>query len=258
MQLTTVLLLAAALLSLGPFLAVDGHLTHVPLPFWVFDHLPILDNLLPSRMSFELGACVAGIIAFGLDDLRRTRVTAGRQAVRPWLAPTGVAVLALVILVTTQLPIWPYPSEPAPALPLAISRAIPRDNPLAITYPYASGYDLQPMVWQLRDNFAFRLLGGYSDHPDANGLPILFPSLMSPPDLQQFLASQDGFNPYGRPLPFGPQLVEETRRTLTQYGIGAVIVDRSVSGSGLVVQLITEAMGAPKVSAGQFSLWLRQ
>jgi len=41
------------------------------MPFIVFSHLPLLDNILPVRMSMEVDACIGVVIAFGLDDLRR-------------------------------------------------------------------------------------------------------------------------------------------------------------------------------------------
>ena len=69
MQLTTVLFIVAAVLSLGPYLTFDGRATHFPLPFLVLAHLPLLDNILPSRISFEMDACLAAAIAFGLDDV---------------------------------------------------------------------------------------------------------------------------------------------------------------------------------------------
>ena len=74
MQLAVVLLFVAALLSLGPHLAIDGRLTHLPLPFWLLDHLPLVNGILPVRISLEVDACLAAVIAFGLDDMRRAPV----------------------------------------------------------------------------------------------------------------------------------------------------------------------------------------
>ena len=92
MQLAVVLLLGAALLSLGPYLAVDGRLTHVPLPFLLLDHLPLLNDILPSRICFEVGACLAAVIAFGLDDMHRApaRSKQSSSARRQWARGRGV------------------------------------------------------------------------------------------------------------------------------------------------------------------------
>ena len=69
----------------------------------------------------------------------------------------------------------------------------------------------------------------------------------------RFLSAQSGVNPYGPPLPLGPQLVSRTGPS--KYNVGLVIVDRSEPGSGPVMKLFTNALGPPKVSSGQFSLW---
>ena len=134
MQLAAVLALFAWLLSLGPHLAIDGHLTAVPLPFLVVDHLPMLNTILPSRFSFEMDACLAAVIAFGLDDLRRALGPASTRRRRS----TVFTAVTLAALVFTQLPQWPMPStaQLAFALPTALTRAMPVGNPVAITYPY--------------------------------------------------------------------------------------------------------------------------
>ena len=83
MQLSAALFISSALLSLGPFLVVHGRATSVPLPFWFLGHLPLIDNVIPIRISFEMDACLAAMIAFGLDDLRRVAPIWGRQPDSP-------------------------------------------------------------------------------------------------------------------------------------------------------------------------------
>jgi hypothetical protein len=264
MQLAVVLLLGAALLSLGPYLAVDGRLTHIPLPFLLLDHIPLLNDILPIRISFEIGAFLAAVVAFGLDDMRRATTTGhphSRSTTRGWRS-AAFAGITLLVLVATQLPQWPHSSPPsAVALPTSIREALPAGDPVTITYPYGTAFSPQPMLWQAEAGYEFRLLGGYAYHPDAGGGPSLFPSVMNPPDLQRFLAGQNIatslFAPlYGPSLPVSPDLVTTTRTTLSRYDVRLVIVDRSASGSGPVMELFNDALGPPKVSSGQFRLWV--
>ena len=79
MQLTFVLLAVSGVLSLGSSLYVAGKATHIPLPFVVFEHLPVVNDLQPGRISFATNAFLAAAIAFGLDDwhLRRPRARPG-------------------------------------------------------------------------------------------------------------------------------------------------------------------------------------
>ena len=260
-QVAVILMLCALLLSLGPYLAVNGRLTHIPLPFLVLDHVPLFDSILPFRISFAIDACFAAVIAFGLDDIHgrpgrslEDGVHRSRWHREP---PIGIMGVILIVLVATWLPQWPLRPLAAQAvdLPPAIRAAIPARDPVALSYPYATIYDMQPMAWQANDGFGFRLLGGYGFHPDSDGGPSLAPSLMGPPGLQTFLAAQDGADPYGPPLRIGPELIASARLALSRYDVQVVIVDRSERGSAPVITLFQEALGPPNLSVGQFSLW---
>ncbi len=250
-QLALSLLVVSALLSLGPHLAIDGRLTRIPLPYLVLDHIPIVNSILPSRFSFGVDACLAAVIAFGLDDVRRTlaRDHGRLSARRGWIGP-GFAVLTFAVLVASLLPEWPLPSAKAAAvaLPASIRRAVPAGAPVAITYPYATENTPQALLWQAEDGFRFRLLGGYSYHPARPKIDpsILLPSVMNPPDLQRFLAGLSPPSNYGLPLPVTPELVSSTRATVSKYHIRLIIVDRSVSGSGEVTELFDDALGPPR------------
>ena len=239
MQLTMVLFFVAALLSLGPYLAVDGRLTHVPLPFLLLDHLPLLGSIVPSRISYEMDACVAALIAFGLDDLRR--IPSGRHQHGParrdrnrrrWC--TALAVATVAVLGITQLPRWPYATEPVSPLPTALRHAVPPGDPVAITYPYDTDFIVEPMVWQADDAFGFRLLGGYAYHPSATGAGSAIPAVMDPTGLQEFLAGQEGVDLYGPPLQISPALVAATRNNDRQVpraiGAGRSFVGREWTG----------------------------
>ena len=95
MQLAVFLLLGAVVLTLGPHLVVDGRLTHVPLPFLLLDHLPLLDSIVPSRICLEVVACLAALIAFGLDDMHRapTRSKKNGSVRRQWAQGAEVSSL---------------------------------------------------------------------------------------------------------------------------------------------------------------------
>lgn len=258
MQLAVILTLVAGVLSLGPFLAVNGHLTRFPLPFWVFDQLPLLDDILPARINLEVSVGLAAVIAFGLDDLQRTRHRRGLPSRR--VLATAAAVL--LVLVAVQLPHWPpsnpyYKAQPASLLPPAIKDMIPPGDPVAITYPYASSPSIQAMVWQADAGFRFRLLGGYAYRPGANGAPITGPAPMSPPQLQQFLGSEEHAYGYGQPESVGPKLIDSARKAIERYDIRMVIVDGRASGGADVASLFAQVLGPPSATADHFSIWTR-
>ena len=255
MQLSVLLVCAAGLISLGPYLSVDGRMTNIPLPDLVLSKVPLLDNLLPVRVSFEVDACLAAVVAFGLDDRHRAPLP-------PW-APTNsnpriVAILASLVaaaIAVTQLPYWPYASQPSPAFPAPIRDVIPPGDPIAITYPYTGLLITTPMDWQAQSGFDFRLSGGYSIHPGPTGLVALWPNPMTPPGLQRFLASESPPTIYGSAPAITPRLVTQTRQALAQNDIRLVVVQRSIANSQHVVQLLTRAIGPPRRSADGFVVW---
>ena len=259
MQLAVAVMLGAALLSLGPHLAVDGRLTPFPLPFLLIGHLPLVDNILACRFSLEVDACLAAVVAFGLDDIHRTPARAhqrGSSARRRGAIVLGV--VTLLALVATQWPQWPFASQVVRVMPAQIRQAVPPGDPVAITYPYASPVYAQPMLWQAESGFAFSLTGGYSEHPGLGGGPNGFPNPMIPPELENFLYGQEGYNRYIPPEPITPELIASTRTALSNYDVRMVVVDRSVPGAGPVIDLFTRVLGEPQVSSSSFALWTSQ
>ncbi len=264
MQLTTVLFIVAAVLSLGPYLTFDGRATHFPLPFLVLAHLPLLDNILPSRISFEMDACLAAAIAFGLDDVHGGRarddgVVSSLPESRIRRRKAMIATAAtLVVVVSTLLPRWPYATKPVVGLPTRIVHAIPTDDPVAVTYPYADGaLGTEPLFWQAADGYRFRVTGGYGYHPDAGGKATVVPNPMRPPELQRFLQRVPERRGHrgttSSTIP--PEVLAATRSALAKYHVGVVIVDRSHPASASVVTLFDQVLGPPKLTVGHFSIW---
>jgi hypothetical protein len=223
--------------------------------------LPLLDNLLPARVSFELFASLAAVLAFGLDDLHGTPARGLKQgrSRRRRRNSALAAGLTVIVLVGTQLPEWPlaYGTTPVAVPPGSIRAAYPAGDPVTVTFPLATETSPQPMLWQAEDEFRFRIVGGYGYHPahPSRGPSILYPLDMVPNGLEQFLAAQDPPSFYGGPLPVSPHLVRATRAALANYHVGLVIVDRSLTGSAAVEELFRDALGPPTRSAGAFSIW---
>src|SRR5207248_2302855 len=57
------LLIVAALFSLGPHLRVWGHDSGVPMPWRVFSHLPLIENAVPSRFTLYVWLAAGMLIA---------------------------------------------------------------------------------------------------------------------------------------------------------------------------------------------------
>ena len=253
-QLAAILLLLAAVLGLGPHLAVDGRLSPIPLPFLMLNHLPLLDDLLPARMALEIGACLAALIAFGLDDMHRDPASIAEPGRRRKRSAV-LAAVTLAVIVVTWLPQWPYARSQAVTIPAVVARAVPPGDPVVLTYPFPSLFGMQAMMWQTEDDFKFRLNGGYSYHPTSSGAPISGASPLRPLEVQQFLTASGGCSLCGSAIPVSPQMVASTRTFLSRYHVRLVVVDRSVGSSAPVMELFNDALGHPKISVGNFAVW---
>jgi hypothetical protein len=259
-QLATCLAVISGVLSLGRYLVVDGHGGRIPLPFDLLAHLSGTDNILPIRFSFTTVACVAAVLAFGLDNLH------GRDHDRPFDAPqhghsaalssvSGLTVVFLVVVVT-WLPTWPYPTQAVKMLPTAVTRTLPGDDPLVLTYPYPVSPEDQAYLWQAGARFSFRLLGVYGLVPGFERRATYLPPLLSPPAVQEFLVANDGFtNAYYPAPPPLKRVVSQTRIFVARWDVKAVIVNLAAPRGRTVADMFAAAFGRPVVTSGQFDLW---
>jgi hypothetical protein len=165
------------------------------------------------------------------------------------------------VLISTPLPAGPVFGTPPFSLPAQVRRSLPTDDPVTITFPYASFVTTETMLWQSSEDFRFRLLGGYAYHPNSEGGPTWDPTGLQPGGLQQFLVRQNIFTAYlldplfDQPLPSGHALITETRQTLKHYDIQVVVVERGI-GSTPVVTLFRRVLGPPSVVTHSFSVWI--
>ena len=184
-----ILALAAFALSLGPVLIADGRVVHLPLdlPFKKIERLPGINNILPVRFSLYVVLFVAILISLGIDwyhdDVLTRRARVGSSPLRRSAAFGRIATLGLaVVTIVSLLPNWPYPTFPLKLNPAeqAKALAIIPNNAVVLTYPYATSFADQAMLWQLLDHMRFRLLGGYALVRDAHGTASVAPEVLRP------------------------------------------------------------------------------
>jgi hypothetical protein len=143
---------AAAVLSMGPIFQSDGHQTSVHLPFFLFAHIPVLTNLLPSRLTSMMFLGIGWLAAIGLNEMRYS-------SPQRRLTATALAFMGLVAMAPTAR----YPAEAVPRLqsftPSAICKGFPPAaghaiRPVALVVPALDETDLR---WQALANFCYRM-----------------------------------------------------------------------------------------------------
>jgi hypothetical protein len=154
------LLVVAGIFSLGPHLRVLGHDTGIFLPWVVPNHLPLLENVVPSRFNLYIWLAVGAIVAMLIDDLRQ-RPALGRRAVG-W----AVCGLALVPVLPALTPSGRLSVPPVIGDASAFRAAAPHARTVLIT-PFLSGQFA--MYAQARSGFAYSIPDGSVFVPGPTG-----------------------------------------------------------------------------------------
>jgi hypothetical protein len=154
------LLVVAGIFSLGPHLRVLGHDTGIFLPWVVPNHLPLLENVVPSRFNLYIWLAVGAIVAMLIDDLRQ-RPALGRKAVG-WV----VCGLALVPVLPALTPSGRLSVPPVIGDASAFRAVAPHARTVLIT-PFLSGQFA--MYAQARSGFAYNIPDGSVFVPGRSG-----------------------------------------------------------------------------------------
>jgi hypothetical protein len=157
--------IVSVILALGPRVVVLGHVTSIRLPWAVLDKIPVLSNIVQSRLMMYADLCASLIVALGISEylalyFRRPRATLART----------VSVGGLVVLsVVSWLPARNYPAfvigrdkavQPPPFFTGRQVERIKQGSDVLVA-PLSGGSHPGPQMWQLASNMRFAMPGGY-------------------------------------------------------------------------------------------------
>ncbi|MEA2314583.1 MAG: hypothetical protein QOI03_1275 [Solirubrobacteraceae bacterium] len=154
------LLLVAAVFSLGPHLRVWGHDTGIFLPWIIPNHLPLLENVVPSRFNLYVWLAVGALLALLIDDLR-CRPLLGRKSLG-W----AVCAIALIPAVPALTPSRVL-NVPAAVGSASEFRALAPGARTVLITPFLNGQFA--MYAQARAGFAYRIPDGSVFVPGSGG-----------------------------------------------------------------------------------------
>jgi hypothetical protein len=246
------LALVAFILSLGSSLSIDGHWTRILMPEDLFRHLPVLDNIVPTRFSFVV--VLFTVIALAVGGDRFFHAEANRRPHR-WSGRTEktAGVIALVMAVALVLPRVPFMTQPQawPHDTESTLNIIPPGS-VVLSYPFTDGVGTptrmytQAMSWQAADGMRFRLIGGYATIRGAAGKSQQDPLLLAPGFVQEYLVRAQYGRSVSYPAPHASVNPERALcRFLSNYGVGAVVFWDAGAHPNEVKQLFSKALGTP-------------
>lgn len=254
----------AWLLSLGPKLMADAHTTSIPLPFEALAKLPLVANILPARISlyevlftcFALGLAIAAWTS--PDRPAPPRVRHSKQP-RSGRVSFGVVIVLIGLAVYALIPSWPVPTSSLTAVvPSFFSTVAAKEIPqgsIVLTYPYVIYPADQALLWQIKADWRWKLLGGYALVPLPGGVVSGFPAPTYPLQIQEFLGywarDQGGFL-VSTPPPLDTRLISQFRQFLSTNNVRTVLFDPTGLNAGKVLPLFTAVLGRPQNVAGLY------
>ncbi len=254
------MLVASAILALGPQLVVDTHSTGVPLPAWVLARVPFLQDILDVRFDLFVQLFAAAALGVGIDEMVRSRNGAHRRrrGLERLAAPGVVAIVALAPLI----PGSPYPAAPTLSPAFFTSRAldrIPAGSPV-LTYPYPLRNDAEwNLTFQAIAGMRFKVFGADAFVPDGpGGTSVSTPTLLEPRVVERLLSdaytpafaqSQLATAPAALPA-VDQRSVRALREFLVRYRVSTVLVEHFGLAPKTVAGYVTDALGRPDETGG--------
>ena len=235
----TLMLLLAAVFSMGSHLRVGGRATAIGLPWAPFEHMPVIESLLPSRLAIYTALFAGLLLAVFLDEVWKRG---------GWLrlAVVGVAVATLIPL----LPAGQVPASKVDTPPFFTTGAVRRlpEGSVVLVLPFANPRVAKAMTWQAEAGMWFRMPGGYIIRPAPDGRP----RFSSNPN-----SATRAFGVIQRGLP-APRLTGSWRRVLAA-NLAVWDVDTIVIGpmehQATMLRFLTDLLGRGPTLVDGVYLW---
>ena len=253
-RIAALLFVACFVLSLGARLVVSGSPSPtpsrgLPLPEAIFDHIPLLSNLLPVRFTLFVGLFAGVLLASATDAVwMRTR--------RSWAAWPTRAAVALSVSVAALIPLvpaWPYTADTLSVPSYFTTRSVdavpPGSTVLLYPYPGWAVDNSAPMLWQADSFMRFKIAGGYFLVPQQDGQTSVGRTTTTQLVLN---AVYNGTAP-ARTAALRSTLSAELR----SWNVSVVIADQNGSAGQRGVSFLAWLVGRPPVLGHGVAAWYR-
>ncbi len=237
----------ACWLSLGEEVVLNGRPTGIPGPWLLVDDLPILENVLPTRLALVAVPALGALLALGVEAVR----SAG--AAYAGHAGAGLAVAAVAGTVVL-LPVLPTPLvvDRRPPMPSFFADGSWRDHVAeggsVLAVPPTAVADARGMEWQAQARWGFPLVAGYFVGPDST--PERGGQYgATPTALTSWLV---GISESGVARTADAAQVEQFREDLRSGRVDAVVLPEARPDAPVLLTSVTSALGAPERTGGVY------
>ncbi len=217
-------------------------------PWRLFAGLPLVENVIPSRLLVVVDLAAAVMVAVTVDHAR----TSLRRRGVPWagtLIGTTLATLAVVPLALARAPGLPFTTQTV-VLPHWFAQVAPRlpGHQVLLVFPVPWASIQSAMTWQAVDGMHYAMVGG--------GGPGGVPSRAGQERAGQAVLARASFSFEGQKLHRGD--IGAVRRALHGWGVTMVVIPQQpglpsydqVQSTPFAVAVVTAATGrAPRLQA---------
>ncbi|NHA68741.1 DivIVA domain-containing protein [Phycicoccus flavus] len=234
-------------LSLGEELTLHGRSLGVPGPWALLEHVPVVQNVLPTRFALVALPVLGVLLALGADAVRRL-VDGYVGETGPGLA-VGVVAALLALVPVLPTPLVVDPRDPMPAFfSSGTWRDYVDDGGSVLAVPPPNVADTRALEWQAEARWDFPVVAGYFVGPD--GSPERVGQYgASPTGLTQWLAqiAQDDVA-----LPAGELEAQGFEADLRAGRVDALVLPQGRPSADALRESVTGVFGAPDEVGGVY------
>ena len=226
-------------LSLGPELHVAGEPWHIPMPWLAFSSLPLIEHVLPGRLTLFMWLAVVALVAMAIDH-------AGSLDIRSAGVRIAAIGLALVFVLPTQAS--SSTTEIPPFFRSWAQQGIDDDAVVLFAPWFTNGAGADPMLWAAVAEAHPRMYEGYVYVPDSEGRPRYGPA---PGRLAELMidAQDHGVLPV-----LNADDRASAARELADADVSVVIVG-PMQHRDEMIAFFTGLFGRPPLDTGGVQLW---
>ena len=244
-RVLAVVVVVACWLSLGEEVTLHGVATGIPGPWALVELLPVVENVLPTRLALVAVPALGALLALGVEEVRvRVSRYAGHAAVG--LGVAGVAaVLVLVPVVPTPLVVDPRPPMPA-FFADGTWRGFVDEGGSVLAAPTTWVGDARALEWQAQARWGFPIVAGYFVGPGST--PERVGQYGATPTALTSWMAEIGEAGVARTPSQGE--VEQFREDLRAGRVDAVVLPDARPEAPALLASLTAAFGTPQHTGG--------
>lgn len=240
----------ACWLSLGEEVTLRGVPTGIPGPWALLEQLPVVENVLPTRLALVAVPALGALLALGAEELRRRATQAADHRTAGLVTAAGAAALVLLPVVPTPLVV-----DPRAPMPTFFEDGSWRDwvddggSVLAAPSPWVA--DTRALEWQAQARWGFPVVAGYFVGPDTT--PERTGQYGATPTfLTQWMADVTTAN---APRTASDGEIETFHADLRAGRVDAIVLPEARPEAPALLDSLSDAFGDPAAHTGGVYVW---